>query len=140
MLLGQAQVQEPFWPRGARADGGAEHPWLDLAVGVVRGPAEARCETPLARFTPPQSLAGQNAELLTVQGGGRLDRVSMAITETRYLEIEAEIRSPGKEMYPGRSGSFLFVNGRPAGMAVRAPTPDRAVFVRMEEIALNVGR
>jgi hypothetical protein len=142
VLVGQAQVQTPFWPRGPAAGIGeeTEYPWLDLAVGVVRGAASERCETPLARFTPPRSLAGRTAELLTVERGGRLDRVSMAITQTRYLELEAEVRSPGKEMYPGRSGSFLFVDGRPVGMVVRAPRPDRAVFVRMEEIALNVGR
>lgn len=138
--VGQALVSRPFWtvsdPDSGRVRG------IDLAIGVVRGAAAEACETPLDRFRPAERLADRSGDLVTILAGGQVERVRMAITETRYLEFDAEIRSPGAEMYPGRSGSFLFIDTAPAGMAVRAAEsdPTQASFVRIEEILMNARR
>lgn len=142
--VGYAYVQRPFWPRApARDDDPAadSRPWLDLAVGIVRGAATEVCEAPLASLRAPRRLAGRTGELMFVEASGRVRQVPMEITETSYLELEAKVLGSDLELPPGHSGAFLFLDGRPAGMAVRAwKQLDGAVFLHMEEIALNAGR
>jgi len=137
--IGQALVSRPFW---SVPDGDGRVRGIDLAIGVVRGAPTEVCEIPLDRVRPPQRLSDATGDLVTILPGGQVERVQMAVTDTRYLEFEAEVRSAGAELYPGRSGSFLFVDGAPAGMIVRAADSDRTsgTFVRTEEIAMNARR
>jgi hypothetical protein len=137
--VGQALVSRPFW---SVPDGDGRVRGIDLAIGVVRGAPTEVCETPLDRVRPPQRLSDAAGDLVTILPGGQVERVRMAVTDTRYLEFDAEVRSPGADLYPGRSGSFLFVDGAPAGMIVRAADSDRTrgTFVRTEEIAMNARR
>lgn len=137
--VGQALVSRPFW---SVPDPDGRVRGIDLAIGVVRGaPAEA-CDQPLDRFQPPARLSDATGDMVTILPGGQVERVRMTVTETRYLDFDAEVRSAGAELYPGRSGSFLFVGGAPAGMIVRAAEADRSrgTFLRVEEIAMNARR
>lgn len=137
--VGQALVSRPFW---SVTDSDGRVQGIDLAIGVVRGSPSEVCETPLDQFRPPPRLSDAKGDLVTILPGGGVERVRMVITETRYLEFDAEVRIEGAELYPGRSGSFLFVDGAPAGMIVRAAEDDRTrgTFVRTEEIAMNARR
>jgi hypothetical protein len=137
--IGQAIVSRPFW---TFVDGTGALRGIDLAVGVVRGAPVEACTAPLDRFRPPARLSAAEGDLVTIREDGQIERVRMAVTETRYLEFDAEVRSPGAEMYPGRSGSILFIGGDPAGMIVRSAEADqtRGTFVRTEEIVMNARR
>lgn len=137
--VGQALVSRPFW---TATDADGRILGIDLAIGVVRGPPSEACETPLERIRPPDRLSEAAGDLVTILPGGQVERVAMVVTDTRYREFDAEVRTPGAELYPGRSGSFLFVGDAPAGMIVRAAEGDRTrgTFVRIEEIAMNARR
>jgi len=137
--IGQAVVNRPFWTelgeRGAPVRG------LDLAIGAVRGDIASACTEPLSQVIPARIGLGLSGTLITIGRDGRPDGVQMTIVNTSYLTFEAKVTTPGAEMFPGRSGSFLFIDNRPAGMVIRAPNEgDSATFVRIEEILINAER
>ena len=137
--IGRAVVNRPFWTE--LGDDGAQVRGLDLAVGAVQGDIASVCTQQLSRFTPVQIGVGRAGTLVTIGRNGRLEGVQMTITDTNYLTFEAKVTTPGAEMFPGRSGSFLFINKRPAGMAIKAPPEgDSATFLRIEEIMINAER
>lgn len=126
---GRAFVERPFWEG------------MDLAIGVLRGALEARCELGL------QALAGETrlerggaGELVSLRPSGEVERRPMRVSDSGYLTLDAEFTRPGDEVFEGISGSFLFIGARPAGMAVEALDQRSARFIRVEEIHAAAAR
>lgn len=125
----RAWVSEPFW------DG------LDLAIGVTRGAVAARCtETLDVLDNGAQPERNSPAELVRLRQSGEVEFVPMAITESDYLTLGARISDGRSELYKGTSGAFLYSRGAPVGMIVQSPTATDGLFVRSEEIHMNVAR
>lgn len=128
VLTGQVFLQTPFWEG------------MDLAVGRLRGEAEARCTARLSAFEGRAGVERDGAaELVRVRGSGEVVRVPMRLLRTDYLTLEAEAAG-GAEVAAGDSGTVLEAGGRPVGMVVETPDTRRAVALRAEEIAMNAGR
>lgn len=126
---GRAFVERPFWEG------------MDLALGVLRGALEGRCELRLEDLAGETRLeAGGAAELVSLRGSGEVERRPMRISESAYLTLEAEFVRPEDEVFEGVSGSFLFIGAKPVGMAVEATGQRSARFVRIEEIHANAAR
>jgi len=137
--IGEAVVNRPFWTE--LGETGAQVRGLDLAIGAVKGDIASVCTEPLSQVMPARIGLGLSGTLITIGRNGRAEGVQMTVTDTSYLTFEAKVTTPGAEMFPGRSGSFLFIDNRPAGMVIQAPNEgDRATFVRIEEILINAKR
>lgn len=129
---GSGFVAEPFWPG------------IDLAVAFVRRGVHERCTEPVETLLSARLDAITRAEgdLIRIQADGQVMRVPMRIVRTDYLDFEATIIDPpaGDAIYQGMSGSFFFMGTRPVGMALERTGPASVRFMRIEEIALNLGR
>lgn len=124
----------PFW------DG------LDLAVIVVNRGLTERCRGQganilSASFDP---VANQRGNMILIRSSGQVLRRPMRISKTNYLTFEADfldVADPNAdEIFQGMSGTFLFVNGTPVGMAIEKAGPTTLRFMRIEEVSLNLGR
>lgn len=131
-LSGTASLRFPFW------DG------IDLAVGVVRRGAANRCSGSIDDLNVSSSSVGQSAKawLSLIDDEGFVDKLQMNVLETRYLDLDAEFSGSDVERSArqGMSGGFLFVDGKPVGMAVESADGKSIRFMRAEEIHLNVSR
>lgn len=131
-LSGSASLRFPFW------DG------LDLAVGIVRRGASERCSGSIDDLKGSGGTIGQSdkAVLVLINDEGFVDRLKMNILETRYLDLEAEFVGSDDTAIArqGMSGGFLFVNGKPVGMAMETIDGRVIRFMRIEEIHQNVSR
>lgn len=129
-LKGSGVATAPFW------DG------IDLAIGVVRSEAGTACRTTLDDFSRgwSRTTAQRAAELLYVQTDGTIEAAPMRITEVPdHKSFEAAFTGP-ESSFPGRSGSFLTVDGRPVGMVLTEPVEGSHGFMRIEEVAMNIRR
>jgi hypothetical protein len=124
-----AIIETPFWEG------------LDLAIGIVRGAIDARCVQTLDDLAATKSTAdGGAVELLRLRDTGEPERVAMIVTKGDYLTLSARVTDEQAEIFKGTSGAFLFAGGVPIGMVTDAPTTKEGVFVRMEEIHMNLTR
>jgi hypothetical protein len=124
-----AIMETPFWEG------------LDLAVGIVRGAIDARCVQTLEDLSVTKSTAdGAAVELLRLRDSGEPERVAMVVTKGDYLTLRARVTDPEAEIFKGTSGAFLVAGNVPIGMVTDAPSPKEGVFVRMEEIHMNLTR
>lgn len=126
----QATVVKPFWEE------------IDLALAFVdRGPLDDRCDASLADLQPTRSAKlSAAATLLRVRANGEEERLAVRILDREYLTFTGTLADAGATIRQGTSGSFAFVDGRPLGMAFQSAGESEAIFMRSEEIALNVGR
>ena len=126
---GQGTVIRPFWEG------------VDLALAVIRGGIEERCTETLDRLQPSRRARGAvEAQLHRLSPTGEEERIPLRITARDYLTLTGEVAGAGAEIYQGTSGAFAFAGIEPVGMAIQSDDPERAVFMRVEEIALNLGR
>ncbi len=129
VATGRAFVERPFWEG------------MDLAIGVLRGALEARCELGLQALAGETRLeAGGAGELVSLRPSGEVERRPMRVSDSGYLTLEAEFTRPEDEVFEGISGSFLFIGARPAGMAIEALGQRSARFIRVEEIHAAAAR
>lgn len=126
----QATVVKPFWAE------------IDLALAFVdRGPLDERCDASLAHLQPTRSAKQADvATLLRIRANGEEERLPLRILNRKYLTFTGALADPSASIRQGTSGSFAFVEGRPLGMAFQSGQETEAIFMRSEEIALNVGR
>ncbi|MEM9013357.1 MAG: hypothetical protein AAGE18_19220 [Pseudomonadota bacterium] len=127
---GAGEAYLPFWEE------------MDLAVALVRYGLEGRCDPGFDRLRDARLdlVANDRGTLIRLLANGQVERLEMAVEETSYRHFTATLRDPEKEVFQGTSGAFFFVGDMPVGMAVEALDPRRARFVRIEEIAMNLGR
>jgi hypothetical protein len=59
-----------------------------------------------------------------------------------YLTFDAELTTPGDELFKGTSGALLYAGSQPLGMIVEVDeaTLTQGRFIRIEEVAMNAGR
>ncbi len=126
----QATVQKPFWEG------------VDLAVAVMdRGALSERCTASLSDLEPTRRTRGAaEALLLRITPLGEEERLPVRVLERGYLSFTGEIADGGDVIGQGTSGAFAFSGARPIGMAITSDDPSRALFMRAEEIAINLGR
>ncbi|PHO05309.1 hypothetical protein CSC82_03775 [Rhodobacteraceae bacterium 4F10] len=131
-LSGSASLRFPFW------DG------MDVAVGVVRRGAAERCEGSIDDFAASANALGGSTQafLALINDEGFVDRLPMSVTESRYLDFDAQFSGSRDEVEvrQGMSGGFLFGDGKPIGMAIETLDGKEIRFIRSEEIFLNVSR
>jgi hypothetical protein len=126
---GTGTVIRPFWEG------------IDLAVAVLRGGIEDRCEADLSDLVAPlPGNAAALAQLERLSVTGETVRDPLHISEARYLTFTAALATGGDPVQQGNSGAFAFVGGRPIGMAYRSADNASAIFMRSEEIHMNVAR
>lgn len=139
VLNGGGFANLPFWEG------------MDLAVVVVSRGIRERCrgrggELLSGRFDP---VADQRGEMVLIRSSGQILRRPMRVTRTDYLTFEAELLDvadpDADDVFQGMSGTFFFVNGKPVGMALKKPEgedppPNTLTYMRIEEIAMNLGR
>lgn len=124
-----ALVETPFWMG------------IDLAIGVVRGPIETRCKRTLDDLLPRTAPeTGVTAQLTRLRPSGEVENIDMVVTKGSYLTLEARTKSDKQELYKGTSGALLFSDGVPIGMATKALSDNVGLFMRTEEIHMNVER
>lgn len=124
-----AIIETPFWEG------------LDLAIGIVRGAIDTRCVQTLDELSATKSTVdGAAVELLRLRDNGEPERVDMVVTRGGYLTLDARITEEDAELFKGTSGAFLFAGGVAIGMVIDAPTTKDGVFIRMEEIHMNLER
>lgn len=129
VVSGTATVLTPFW------DG------IDLALAVVREGLADRCTSTLDDLDPsPQARTASRAQLLRLSDGGAEERSGLSIEDRSYLTFSGIIDAGETEITQGTSGAFAFADGQPIGMAIASDNPERAIFMRSEEISLNIGR
>lgn len=122
----------------------------DLAVGYVEPGLEARCE--LAWRDLPEDVeallgAERTPRLTRIRDSGVREQIAMRIVQTSLDELWATM-APESGVYPGTSGSILYVDGVPVGMATDAgkvdasgePADDRIRFLRIDEIRSELQR
>ncbi len=126
----QAFVMRPFWPQ------------IDLVVGVIdRGALDDRCTARLADLrVSSQGRSADRARMHRISALGTEEWVPLEIRNRSYLEFEGVVSNAASEISEGTSGAFAFVGGRPIGMATNTDQRDYAVFMRAEEIAMNLER
>lgn len=129
VLHSGALVDTPFWAG------------IDLALGVVRGPVEDRCTRTLEYFdTAASPENGAAVQLLRLRQSGEIERVDMVVTKGDYLTLEARVNGSNAELFKGTSGAFLFVGDIPIGMVTKALSDKDGLFMRVEEIQMNIER
>jgi len=132
IVSGRASIHRPFW------DG------LDLAVGVVRRIPADRCGQSLSELLETHSRITKDdtGHLSLLRKSGETDRPVLRVGRTDYLTLEASIDDSrfDRQVQQGFSGSFLSLNNRPVGMAVEKLDEQTIRFIRIEEIAMNIGR
>lgn len=126
---GTGTVIRPFWEG------------IDLALAVLRGGIEDRCEGELGQLVAP--IRGNPSTALQLERfsmTGEVIRDPLRLAEMRYLTFNAALASGGDPVQRGNSGAFAFVGDRPVGMAYRSAENESAIFMRSEEIHMNVAR
>lgn len=126
---GSATVIRPFWNG------------MDLALAVARGGIEPRCvETADRLQASPTAKRASRAQLERLTPAGEIDRTPITIEDREYLTFTGVVAPGETGIGQGTSGAFAFAQGEPIGMAITSDADDRATFMRIEEIALNVQR
>ncbi len=126
---GSATVIRPFWQG------------IDLALAVARGGIEPRCVETVDRLDAPAAARrATRAQLERLTPSGETDRTPIAVEDRQYLTFTGVLAEGGAGIGQGTSGAFAFANGAPIGMAITSDAEDRAEFMRIEEIAMNVNR
>ncbi|MFX0547428.1 hypothetical protein ACEWPL_017990 [Roseovarius sp. S1116L3] len=125
VVIGTADAYTPFW------DG------LDLAVAVARGEIATRCTASLQNM-PGISSAQRTADLEYLLPKGEIARLQVRVADINYLFIETNVEQG--TIPEGMSGSFLFQDDRPVGMAVQSDSSDHVRFIRIEEVVMNLNR
>ncbi|MBN9890575.1 hypothetical protein [Salipiger abyssi] len=123
-----AWVTDPFWKD------------MDLAVAQVRGIVEDRCTRDLDWFAEAHPEANSIGQLMQLSATGESRPTQMQITESGYLTFDARLAQPDAELRQGISGAFLMVGGKPVGMALRMASQTEGIFLRSEEIEMNLRR
>lgn len=125
---GTGTVIAPFWEG------------IDLALIVVRGEAAASCTGKLDTLRP-NAIARRavEASLLRILPTGEEERVPLRVENRGYLTFEG-VSTSTAEIAQGTSGAFAFVGEQPIGMAYASTGPDRATFMRVEEIHMHLDR
>jgi len=117
---------------------------MDLAVGIVRRGAAERCAGSIEDLGGVEGTIGQSSRalLVLIDDEGYVDRLNMNILETRYLDLDAEFVGSDQNLTArqGMSGGFLFLDGKPVGMAIETVDGRTVRFMRIEEIHQNVSR
>lgn len=129
-LRGGGEAAAPFWAG------------LDLALGIVRGEAADACTTGFENFARPwtRAMTAGGLRLPHVAPDGTVDAAAMRIVDLPdHKSFVAEF-TDGAPAFPGRSGSFLAMGDRLAGMVVTEPEGEVHGLVRIEEIAMNAER
>ena len=132
-VLGRGRAFADFWES------------MDFAIGFVNQSSfEKACTQPLKSVTQPTKKAGPQLRgvLRYTEAGGSFSQYPMTIVDTTdHKTFVAEFNSSDKFPQQGVSGSFLFVEGAPIGMATRTPDGARRfTFLRIEEIGFSVQR
>lgn len=129
---GMGLARLPFW------DG------VDLAIVTVQRGLSERCDEPSTTLTGTglDPATGATGDIVFIRDTGQVDRFALRVTRTAYLDFEAEFlaESVDDEVFAGLSGSFLMIEGRPSGMALTKRGARQVRFMRIEEVALNIGR
>ncbi len=129
VVSGTGNVITPFWPS------------LDLALAVASEALAGSCTAKLDDLTPSRrARSASTAQVLRLADNGAEDRIAIDIQDRTYLTFTGQIAAGETEIAQGTSGAFAYVTGEPIGMAITSDDPSRALFMRSEEIALNVGR
>ena len=130
VISDQATVQRPFWEG------------VDLAIAVAdRGVLDDHCTASLDDLKPTRRSRGvTEALLLRVTPLGEEERLPIRVLDRNYLSFIGELTREGDAIGQGTSGAFAFATAHPIGMAITSDDPSRALFMRAEEIALNLGR
>ena len=124
-----ATMIAPFWES------------IDLAVGIVRGGLDERCTGELEDLEEDRRTSGINSgELLRVTPSGDLERSPLRFMDRGYLTFEGVLEGGTTEVAQGTSGAFVFVRGRPVGMAVTSSAVEGATFIRSGEILIHLRR
>lgn len=123
-----AWVTDPFWKD------------MDLAVAQVRGIVEDRCTRNLDWFAGAHPEANSIGQLMQLSATGEPRPTRMQVTEAGYLTFGARLTRDGAELRQGISGAFLMVSGNPVGMALRMTSQTEGIFLRSEEIEMNLRR
>lgn len=126
----QATVIRPFWQG------------VDLAIGVIQtGALSQRCIAKLSDLSPTaRTRAAARGLLLRVNALGEEVRDSVDIINREFLTFTAQLQGSGKTITQGTSGAFVFVEGKPIGMALESDDPTRGVFMHADEIEWNINR
>ena len=131
---GIGRVNTPFWTG------------IDLAIIIITRGLEKSCTMPLEVITDARSPVATKSfgQLRRIDKTGQSEGVRMRFVETSYLKHLAQIESDDAQLdvRKGTSGAFLFVDDAPVGMALEdsSSPPRSGYFMRIEEIAYNVGR
>ncbi|MEM6385594.1 MAG: hypothetical protein AAF718_05080 [Pseudomonadota bacterium] len=130
----------------------------DIAIGLVRGSARDRCDTPFSKLTKDVSRVlnrTRSATLERINPQGTLERLAMRIDRTPWLAADERTQSglyhyvlastdqasgESREVYQGTSGAILYVEDTPVAMVVSAPDATSVRALRMEEILTPVAR
>ncbi|MBI6630810.1 hypothetical protein [Pontibaca salina] len=128
-LTGTGTVSKPFWEG------------IDLAIATVRGAIEERCSGTLSDLAlTPVERASRTAQLERLTSAGEVMRDPITIDHFTYRTFTARRRQDGKAIRQGTSGAFAFVGNKPVGMAIKSPEDTTGLFIRSDEIHLNVNR
>ncbi|AMJ50146.1 hypothetical protein [Cereibacter sphaeroides] len=129
VVTSSATTIAPFWPE------------IDLAVGVGGSALDSRCPARLDDLEEtPQSLNAAMGYLHRLTPAGEEERTALRIGNRNYLTFDAELAGGQNTIAQGTSGAFLFVDGKPLGMAVTSNDTSRATFIRSGEILIHVRR
>ncbi|WP_258028292.1 hypothetical protein [Cereibacter sphaeroides] len=115
VVTSSATTIAPFWPE------------IDLAVGVGGSALDSRCPARLDDLEEtPQSLNAAMGYLHRLTPAGEEERTALRIGNRNYLTFDAELAGGQNTIAQGTSGAFLFVDGKPLGMAVTSNDTSRA--------------
>ena len=124
-----ATVVAPFWEG------------IDLALGVARGNILERCTATLDELMETRAgLSAAQGDLLRLSPSGEVTRSKLRFTDRNYLSFTGYLNSDETSIAQGTSGAFVFVDGRPIGMAISSDDPARGLFMRSGEIFIHVSR
>ena len=126
---GSATVIRPFWEG------------VDLALAVARGGIEPRCVETVDRLDAPAAARrASRAQLERLTPSGEIDRTPITVEDRQYLTFTGVVDAGETGIGQGTSGAFAFAQGAPIGMAITSDAENRAEFMRIEEIQMNVDR
>ncbi len=129
VVSGTGRMLRPFW------DG------IDLALAVASEAMRDRCTATLDDLAPSrEAQTAGRAQLLRIRPDGSEDRTPLTIGDRGYLSFTGSVEAGATEITQGTSGAFAFARGEPIGMAITSDDPTRALFMRSEEVHMNISR
>lgn len=126
-IHGMASIREPFG--------------IDLAVGEVTGNIISSCrfEFDLMCDSVHHFSSNPLGNVILVLETGQIKILRMQIVETTYRDFYSRLLDNDTGLYLGISGSFMYIERKPIGMAIRY-SGDILNFIRIEEICVNLNR